>query len=149
MGAVPHVTETILVVEDEEAVRVLVGTILRRFGYEVLEAGDGPEALKICSQRDVKIDLMLTDVIMPRMNGKVLAERVTRIRPGIKIIFMSGYMENVIAHHGVLDAGVALLTKPFSLEGLAQKVREVLGHERARQEQGGAEASAGAVFTGG
>jgi two-component system cell cycle sensor histidine kinase/response regulator CckA len=121
------VSETILVVEDEANLRRLARDYLRRQGYTVLEAGDGASAIAEAAVYRGPIHLLLTDVIMPGMNGRELAQRVGAMRPGIKVLYMSGYTENVIGHNGMLSAGIALLPKPFTLRDLQQKVREVLG----------------------
>jgi len=124
--ASPGGSETILLVEDEGAVRTIVSKILQNKGYTVLEAHHGPEALEICQVHEGPIHLMVTDVVMPHMSGRELAERLTILRPELMVLFMSGYPDNAIVHHGVLGAGTAFLQKPFTLNALEGKVRELL-----------------------
>jgi CheY-like chemotaxis protein len=118
--------ETILVVEDEQAVRDLTVRILQQLGYAILTAASGAEALEICQAHTGHIDLLLTDVVMPNMSGRQLADHLQVSRPQTKVLFLSGYTENTVVHHGVLDAGVDFLPKPFSRENLSKKLREVL-----------------------
>ncbi|MGA2198299.1 MAG: PAS domain S-box protein [Bryobacteraceae bacterium] len=118
--------ETILVVEDETAVRELTVRILQQLGYVILTASSGAQALDIGHTHEGTIHLLLTDVVMPGMSGRHLADRLLERRPGTKVLFLSGYTENTVVHHGVLDAGVNFLPKPFSRETLAKKLREVL-----------------------
>lgn len=118
--------ETVLLVEDEAAVRALASRILRDRGYNVLEATDGAEALRVSQEYASEIHLVLTDVVMPGMGGKALVSRIQEMRPKIKALFISGYTDDAISHHGILDSGVAFLQKPFTLESLVRKVRDVL-----------------------
>jgi two-component system cell cycle sensor histidine kinase/response regulator CckA len=119
-------TETILLVEDEANLRYLARQFLEKQGYRVIEAADGAVAMQIVVAHEGVIHLLLTDVIMPGMNGRELAQRVSEMRPNVKVLYMSGYTENVIGHNGTLDVGVRLLQKPFNLRDLKDKVREVL-----------------------
>lgn len=126
----PRGRETVLVVEDEEAVRELAREILERTGYTVLEARHGVEALLISDRHNGPIHLLLTDVIMPQLNGRGLAQRLVARRPDTKVLFMSGYQTKDLVHHGMLDADVAFLQKPFTPDGLARMVRQVLDSPR-------------------
>jgi PAS domain S-box-containing protein len=119
-------SETVLIVEDQAEVRALAGMILRSRGYRVVEAPDGRQALSLTASYPEPIHLLLTDVVMPGMNGRELAERISVVRPGIKVLYTSGYDQDVIAHRGVLRPGVAYIPKPYTPDGLAAKVREVL-----------------------
>ncbi len=118
--------ETVLVVEDDEMVRELAVSVLEDQGYTVHAAASGQECLEVMQSAETPFDLLLTDVIMPDMDGKDLYDRVARLEPKIRILYMSGYTDNVISHHGVLDPDVAFLQKPFSFQDLCLKVREVL-----------------------
>lgn len=125
----PRGSETILLVEDEPLVRRLASVVLKENGYRVLEAADGPEALRLAGSQTGDIDLLLTDVVMPRMSGRETADRLASERGDMKVLFMSGHPEDALAHHGVLDPEFAFLPKPFTPESLSLKVREVLdGH---------------------
>jgi hypothetical protein len=119
-------TETILIVEDEDAVRMAAERILLAAGYTVVSAANGGEALELCELNSDDIDLLLADVVMPQMSGRELADRVSGLWPNLKILYMSGYSDNALVHHGVLEPGTRLLAKPFTAEDLRRKVREVL-----------------------
>jgi two-component system, cell cycle sensor histidine kinase and response regulator CckA len=119
--------ETILVAEDESSVRSLIVRVLRKQGYSVLEALDGIEALQVARNCSGKIDLIVTDVVMPRLRGTELVSQLETIRPGIKALYLSGYTDGAIVHHGMLDSKVEFLQKPFTVERLVRKVREVIG----------------------
>jgi PAS domain S-box-containing protein len=121
-----HGTETVLVVEDETGVRELVCYTLRGSGYQVLDAPDPAKGLELAATHEGTIHLLLTDVIMPQMNGRELYEKLVRDRPGLKALYMSGYTDNVIAHQGILEAGMTFLQKPFVIHTLLQKVRMAL-----------------------
>ena len=118
--------ETVLLVEDSEEIRNLVREILERNGYNVLEASQGSDAILVCSGHEGAIHLILTDVVMPGMSGRELCTRLTPLYPGVKVIYMSGYTDDVIGHHGVLDPGTVYFQKPFTPNALERKVREVL-----------------------
>jgi DNA-binding NtrC family response regulator len=130
-------TETILVAEDEPAVRELVRQTLEQRGYTVLEARDGYEALRVFEERKSEIHLLLTDVIMPLMNGRELAKRLESIRPGMKIVYMSGYTDEVLAFHGFGQPEIEFIQKPFTPSELAEKVELALSVDR-REKSGGA-----------
>jgi CheY-like chemotaxis protein len=124
--AAAHGTETILLVEDEEQVRLVALNILRRRGYKVIVARDPAEALLLCETHVEPIDLLLTDVVMPQMSGPELAERLADTRPTMKILCMSGYTDDSVVRHGVLKSGMVYLQKPFTPASLTKKVRETL-----------------------
>jgi PAS domain S-box-containing protein len=125
-GEIPFGSETILVVEDEEVVRKLAVKILEKQGYKVLEASNGVDASAICERRKEPIHLILTDVVMPGMNGHQLVEQFRQVFQDFKVLYMSGYTDNTIVHHGVLKKGINYIQKPFTPDALARKVREVL-----------------------
>jgi two-component system cell cycle sensor histidine kinase/response regulator CckA len=125
-GEKPRCSENILLVEDAEPLRKLAQAFLEAAGFRVLSAGSGEEALDVAARSGVTFDLLLTDVIMPGMNGRILAEQLSPRQPGMKVLYMSGYTDSFIAGHGVLDPGTHLLHKPFTEEVLVRKAREVL-----------------------
>jgi CheY-like chemotaxis protein len=119
-------TETVLLVEDEDGVRALVRQVLHKHGYTVLEARHGGEALLHCERHKGNIELLLTDVILEQMSGTELAARLASVRPDMKVLYISGYTDDAIVHHGVLNQGTHFLQKPFTTESLAKKIRQVL-----------------------
>ena len=123
---VPGGTETVLLVEDAAAVRAVTKQVLERQGYKVLEAADGEAALQLAQRHRGPIDLLLTDVVMPRLSGRELAGQFARLRPDTRVLYASGYTDDSVVRHGILESGTAYLQKPFSPESLARKVREVL-----------------------
>jgi len=126
-GESPRGTELVLIVEDEIAVRRLAMRILRGHGYEVLEAADGADALRLVQEdRDFRIKLVMTDVVLPGLSGKELSERVSALRPDVKVLFTSGYTDEALGKHGVWEKGVHFIPKPFTLDSLSRKVRETL-----------------------
>jgi two-component system, cell cycle sensor histidine kinase and response regulator CckA len=118
--------ETILLVEDEQLVRTTAARVLAMRGYEVLDAGDPKQALAIARSHVGRIDLLLTDVVMPAMNGRELAEKIRSLRPNISVLYMSGYTDDVIVRHGVQTSEVAFLAKPFTITDLVRTVRTIL-----------------------
>ena len=115
-----------MLVEDENQVRDLEAKMLMQLGYTVLSAADGHEAIALSRAHSGEISLLVTDVVMPNMSGKQVADALLAMRPGLKVLYLSGYTEKTIGHHGVLDSSVDFLTKPFTREALARKVREIL-----------------------
>jgi CheY-like chemotaxis protein len=122
----PRGSETILIVEDDEAVRNLAVRILKGQGFTVLDGSYGDEALNVCRKHKGSIHLLVTDVVMPGMSGRELAKRLESFHPEMKVLYMSGYTENAIVHHGILIEGINYIQKPFTVEGLVRKVRETL-----------------------
>jgi len=116
----------ILVVEDEESLRRLCGRLLREGGYEVLSAADGLAALKLMEERGEPVDLLLTDVVMPGMSGRELAKELARRNRVCRVLYMSGYTDDAIVKHGVLEPGIAFIYKPYAADALLLKLRQVL-----------------------
>jgi signal transduction histidine kinase/ActR/RegA family two-component response regulator len=125
-------SETILLVEDDDLVRAVARRVLRREGYRIIEARNATEALAASEEHGGVIHLLLSDVVMPEMSGPRLAEQLTMKRPQLKVLYMSGYTDDAIVHHGVLELGAAFLQKPITVETLSRKVREILDHCEAR-----------------
>jgi CheY-like chemotaxis protein len=125
-GELPRGTETVLVAEDEDGVRTLTRHVLSDCGYTVLEARDGADAVRVAAGHPGRIDLLVTDVVMPRAGGREAADRLRAARPGLKVLYVSGHTDDAVIRHGVREAEVAFLQKPFSPHGLAAKVRAVL-----------------------
>jgi CheY-like chemotaxis protein len=122
-----HARETILLVDDEPQVVTLIREMLLREGYSVLGARDGEEALQIAGNQEQRIDLLLTDIVMPQLNGRVLADRLKTMRPGVKVLYMSGFMkEAILKYYGISITGIPFLQKPFTRETLGRKVRDML-----------------------
>ena len=116
--------------EDDASVRELTCRILQRLGYQVLIATNGSESLDIADKFDGRIDLLMTDVVLPGLSGREIAERIQVARPGTQVLFTSGYTENVVVHHGIVDKNLNFIGKPYSLQALARKLREVLEANR-------------------
>ena len=122
----PRGTETVLLVEDEDSVRHMACEVLSRSGYKVLDASDGAEALSRCGRHRGPIHLVLADVLLPHMTSQEMVERLKRLRPGMKVLYISGYTEGAASRFGVAAAHTAFLPKPFTMQALVQKVRETL-----------------------
>jgi two-component system, cell cycle sensor histidine kinase and response regulator CckA len=119
----------VLLVEDEDMVRHLASELLEESGYLVLSANGGEEAISFATKHKEQIDLLITDVVMPNISGKEVAEQLKKIHPETKVLFMSGYTDEAIVHHGIVDSNIAFIQKPFSEQALAHKIREVLDSE--------------------
>jgi CheY-like chemotaxis protein len=128
VATLPEGQETIMVVEDEPAVRQIVTELLEQQGYTVVTAVNGEDALRFLESNQVpsQLDLLLTDIVMPRLTGTALADKVKTLYPDVKVVFMSGYADETLANRGTLEAGMAFIQKPFTLEVLARKIRQVL-----------------------
>jgi two-component system, cell cycle sensor histidine kinase and response regulator CckA len=129
--ATPRGKEVMLLVEDEDGVRAVARQMLRQHGYTVLEASNGADALRVSAEYPSRIDLLVTDVVMPQMNGRVLAERLAVTRPELRVLYVSGYTDDAILREGVIEEDVTLLQKPFTVDALAWKVRQVLDGGKA------------------
>ena len=124
-AALTDAAERVLVVEDEPVVRSLIVEVLTELGYRTIEASDGPEGLELLRSRE-RIDLLITDIGLPGLNGRQIADAGRELRPGLKILFMTGYAENATLAPGFLDPGTAIITKPFAIEALAARVRSLI-----------------------
>jgi CheY-like chemotaxis protein len=133
--AVPTGSETILVVEDEPEVRELIGTMLKKAGYEVLVARDGKEALRICKEREGRIGLILADMVMPGMSAPELVESLMQVNPGMRMLYMSGYAGHVVASERGLDPGIPFIQKPFTSATLTGRIREILDRGVGREQR--------------
>lgn len=126
----PRGNETVLLVEDDSQVRQLAKAILLKHGYQVIEAAYGEEDFSLCGSAEVRVDVLITDVVMPRMSGRQLAERMAQQRPSMKVIFMSGYTDDAIVRHGVLSSGLNFVQKPLMPATLLTKLRDVLDSDK-------------------
>jgi CheY-like chemotaxis protein len=132
VASLPRGTETVLLVEDEEGVRELAKEYLESCGYKVLVAQNGQAAIDLVSKHSGPIDLMMTDIVMPGLSGSDLAKQVKSLRPDIRVVYMSGYTDQAIIHHGILSSDVLLLQKPFTMSTLAHKLREALSTKQIK-----------------
>jgi DNA-binding response OmpR family regulator len=122
--------ETILVVEDEPSVRELIAAVLEQRGYKVIKAADAYDAIHLSRQHPGSIEMLVTDVVMPKMSGPQLARQLLPQRPDMNVLYLSGHTDNAVAHHGVLEPGVEFLAKPFSQDALLKKIRNLLDRPR-------------------
>ncbi|MEZ4614943.1 MAG: response regulator [Caldilineaceae bacterium] len=129
-------SETILLVEDDDMVRNLAQAALRWYGYNIVATENGDQAIAICQHTTDRIHLLLTDIVMPGMNGTQVADTLTSLKPDVAVLFMSGYTASIIVHHGVLNDRTELIEKPFSPDQLARKVRSVLDKQKNQGLQG-------------
>jgi two-component system cell cycle sensor histidine kinase/response regulator CckA len=146
-AAIPRGTETILIVEDEPQIRQLAFECFKHCGYNVLSTADGLEAVQLIERLQEPIDLILSDVVMPKVSGRELAERVSTLRPATKVLFMSGYTNDAIVNHGIMDGATWFIQKPFALDALARLVRKVLDSDEPRQHGGFSNPSGDRVST--
>jgi CheY-like chemotaxis protein len=136
VGRLARGNETILLVEDEDAVRSMIRIVLGNAGYTVIDASNGTEALRIANEESKQIHLLITDVVMPEMSGRDLVERLARQRPGLKVLYLSGYTDDAVVRHGVLQSEVAFLQKPFTMAALTNKVRQMLDQQTDEAPEG-------------